>query len=361
MDHPLDLQPGLQALVAAERDLHPRLTGGPHAGRALVQVAVRQVDQHRRHLRHRFGVSGINRVAQPGHPVVPRQGGHQYLPGGGHCLQQIRPLVQVHAVFDGVGAVADRRRAAVQPLGMGGDPEAQAVRLIGHGRQLRLGQLERIGILHLVGPGPGRHHLDEVGTGADLLPDRAPHVVRAVCLPVHVAVETPARRRRRDDLPAGQQARAAERAVAHRLPRLLRRQALRARDADGRHPVAQIVAQLGLQEVRAGPREHRLRAAQDLRDPARRVGVRVDQPRHQRPLPHVQPPGTIRARLRRIPDVPDDPVLHQDRRALADRRAGAVKQPRAGQPQPSLSGGRRRYQRREPMCHAGTAPPRIVT
>ena len=96
-----------------------------------------------------------------------------------------------------------------------------------------------------------------------------------------------------------------------------------------------------------------------LGDPARRVGMRVDQPRHQRPLPHIQLPGTIRARLRRISDVADDPVLHQDRRALAGRCAGAVKQPRAGQPQPAPGRGRVRHQCREPMCHAGTAPPRI--
>ena len=47
--HPLDLQAGGQAHVAAERDLDPGLPGGPHAGRALLEVVLRQFGQHRRH------------------------------------------------------------------------------------------------------------------------------------------------------------------------------------------------------------------------------------------------------------------------------------------------------------------------
>src|SRR5204862_487686 len=60
MDHPLELQPGGHAHVAAERDLDPRPAGGAHAGRAVVDVAVRQLGQHRRHLRHRLGLGRVD-------------------------------------------------------------------------------------------------------------------------------------------------------------------------------------------------------------------------------------------------------------------------------------------------------------
>ena len=294
-------------------------------------------------------------LAQAGHPVVAGQGGHQHLARGGHGVQQIRPLVQVHAVLDRVDAVPDRRRAAVQALGVRGDAVAQPVRLVGDGGQFGVGELERIGILELVGPGAGGHHLDEVRAPPDLLPDRAPHVVFAVGLAVHVTVEAPARGGRGDDLAAGQQARAAERAVAHGLPGLLRQQALGAGHADGGHPEAQVVTQLGLQEVGVNAGERFLGALGGVRDGSRGVRVGVGQARHEDPLAQIQRAGTVRARLGGVGHPADHPVFDQDRRVLAQRRPGAVPQPCSGQPEPSLIRGGRRDQRREPVRHVPAA------
>ena len=254
------------------------LTPACRAARMLAapscEVVLRQFGQHRRHPGigvRRGRVEGLPRAGrrvdglpQAGHPVVARQRGHQDLARGGHRLQQVRPPVQVHAMLDGVHAVPDRRRAAVQALGVRGHPVAHPVRLVGDRGQFRLGELERLWVLELVGAGAGRHHLDEVRAGPDLLPDRPPDVIGAIGLPVHVAVETPARRRRRDDLAAGQKPGTAERAVAHGLPGRLRHQPLRPADPDGGHAEAQIVTEFGLQEVRRDPRQRLLGALRGL-------------------------------------------------------------------------------------------------
>ena len=158
-------------------------------------------------------------------------------------------------MLESVRAAGDRRLAAGQPLGVRRQPETHPVRLIGHGRQLRLGQLERIGVLQLVRAGAGRHDLDEIGACPDLLADRPAHVIRAVGLPVHVAIETAARGSGRDDPAAGQQSGTAERAVAHRLAGLLRREPLGSGNADGGDAAAQVSAQVGLQEMRGDPRQ----------------------------------------------------------------------------------------------------------
>ncbi len=241
--------------------------------------------------------------------------------------------------------------AAVQALGVGGDPEAQAVGLVHHRGQLRVGELERVGIFQLVGAGAGRHHLDEVGSGPYLLADRPPHIVLAVGLAVHVTVETSARRRGRDDLPAGQQPGTAERAVAHRLPGLLRHQPLRPADPDGGDTEAQVVAEFGLQEVSCDAGQRFLSALRHLRDGARGVRVGVGQPGHEDTLTYIQRPGAVGARLAGVGDPADDSVLDQDRRVLAQRRSGAVKEARSGQPDPLLGRGGRRDQCREPVCH----------
>ena len=259
-------------------------------------------------------------------------------------------------MLDGVHAVPDRRRAAVQALGVRGHPVAQPAGLVGDGGQLRLGELERLGVLELVGAGAGRHHLDEVDAGPDLFPDRAPDVVGAVRLPVHVAVEAPAGRRGRDDLPAGQQPGTAERAVAHGLPGLLRHQPLRPDHPDGGHAEAQVVAELRLQEVRRDPRQRFLGPLGGVRHTAGRVGVRVGQPRHQHPPTQVDRAGALRAPLPVVRDTADHAALYQDRRVLAQRASGAVEQPRPGQPEPLLGRGRSRDQRRKPMRHVVTTP-----
>ncbi len=231
------------------------------------------------------------------------------------------------------------------------------MRLIGHGRQLRFGQLERIGVFQLVRTGAGRHDLDEIGAGPDLLADRPAHVIGAVGLPVHVAIETAARRGSRDDPAAGQQAGAAERAVAHRLPGLLRRQPLGSGDPDGGDAAAQVRAQVGLQEMRGGPGQGLLGAPQGLRHVPGSMRVRVGQAGHQHPLPGVQQPGAVRAGLGRGADPPDDTVLDQHRGPVTDRAAGAVEQPGAGQPQPPARRGRIGDQRREPVRHARLPSP----
>ena len=73
LDHPLDLEPDGQARVAAERDLDARLPRGPHAGRALLDVPLRQFRQHRRHVRLRLGLGRVDDLlAQPRHPARAR-------------------------------------------------------------------------------------------------------------------------------------------------------------------------------------------------------------------------------------------------------------------------------------------------
>jgi hypothetical protein len=181
-----------------------------------------------------------------------------------------------------------------------------------------------------------------------------------VGLAVHVTVETPARRRRGDELPAGQQAGTPERAVAHGLPGLLRKQALRPYDADGGHPVAQVVAQFGLQEVGCDPRQRLLGALGHAGDAARGVRVSVGQPGHLDPLAKLDGAGAVRARLAGVADPADDPVLDQDRRMLAQRRSGAVEQPGPGQPEPPLGRRRGREQRREPVRHVDTASTLVI-
>ena len=257
-------------------------------------------------------------------------------------------------MLDGVGAVPDGRRAPGQPLGVRRHPVPQPVRLVGDGRQFRLGELERLGILELVGAGAGRHHLDEVRAGPDLLPDRPPDVIGAVGFAVHVTVEPSARRGRRDDLPAGQQPGAAERAVPHGLPGLLRHLALRSAHPDGSDAEAQVVAEFGLQEMRRDTRQRRLGPLRDFGHAAGCVGVRVGQPRHQHPLADVHGARAVRARLAGVRDPADDAVLDQDRRIVPQRRAGAVEQPGPGQPEPPPRRGRRRDQGRKPVRHLGT-------
>src|SRR5262249_26741595 len=150
----------------------------------------------------------------------------------------------------------------------------------------------------------------------------------------------------------GQDARAAERAVTHRLPGLLRRQPLRPGDADRGHPPAQVASQLGLQEVRRRPRQHLLRPLLHPRNAARGVRMRVDQPAQQHPLPGVDEPRPRGARLLGGCHPPDHAILNQHRDALTHRAAGAVKQPQPGQTQPARSWRGRRDQRRKPVRHA---------
>ena len=214
-------------------------------------------------------------------------------------VEMFRALVEVHPVLDGVHPVGDRRLASVEALGMGGDLVAHPMGLLDQRRELGIGELQRVGVLHLVRASAGRHDLDEVGPGADLLAHGAAHVVGAVGLPVHVAVEAAPWCRRRNDLAASEHARAPKGPVAHRLAGFLWPDALRPDDADRRDAEPQAVAELGLQEMRRGSRQHLLGAAEGRRRVARRVRVRVDETGKEHAALEVDRPRTFGAGLRR--------------------------------------------------------------
>ena len=163
-----------------------------------------ELDQHRRHLEIECGLGRVDSVAHSGHPVIARQSRNENLAVRSHLLEKVGPFVQVHTVLDGVHPMGDRRLASGQSLGVCGHLEPHAVGLVYQRRELGVGELEGLGVLQLVRTSARRHHLDEVGPGADLLADSAAQVVRAVRLPVHVAIEAAARRSGRNDLPAGE-------------------------------------------------------------------------------------------------------------------------------------------------------------
>ena len=243
--------------------------------------------------------------------------------------------MEVHPVLDGVHPVRDRRLAAVEPLGVRGHLEAHSVGLVDERRELGLGELDRVGVLELVRACARRHHLDEVGTGADLLAHGAAHVVRPVRLSVHVAVEAATRRRRRNDLSAGEQPWAPEGPVTHRLAGLLRAQSLGADDPDRGDALAKAIAELRLQEVRRRPRQHLLGAAERRGRMAGGVRVSVDEPRQNHAAFEVD--GTL-APLghgsEALTDGADHAILDEDRCPLADLVAGAVEKAGVGEPEP---------------------------
>ena len=227
----------------------------------------------------------------------------------------------------------DRELGAGQPLGVRGNPVAEPVRLLDERRDLLAGHLRGIRVLELDRARAGRHQLDEVRAVAELLAHGAADVVRAVGLAVHPGEEAPARARRGDDPPAGQQARPAERAEPHRLARLDDRAAEGADVAHGRHPAAQGLGEVGRDDMRGRAGQQRLGALVRLRQLGLDVRMRVDEPRHQRAPLEVDRRGVAGRRVRGARDELDPAVADEHRRALARRRARAVQQARVGQPE----------------------------
>ena len=121
------------------------------------------------------------------------QGRHQHLPAFGHRGQQLGRAVQRQPVLDRVDTLLDRHPRALQPFGVGGDPEAHAVGLVHDRGQLGGHHLRGLGILAHHRTRAGCHYLDEAGAGADLLAHRLAHLVGPVRLPVHGAEDGAAR------------------------------------------------------------------------------------------------------------------------------------------------------------------------
>ena len=95
-----------------------------------------QLDDAGEHLGVDRGLRGVDGVTETAHPVVAAERRHQHLPAGGHCLQQLGALVEVHAVLDRVHSVGDGRGGPVQALDVGGHPEAHPVSLVNDGGEL---------------------------------------------------------------------------------------------------------------------------------------------------------------------------------------------------------------------------------
>jgi hypothetical protein len=176
----------------------------------------------------------------------------------------------------------------------------------------------------------GRHHLHEVGAVAQLLAHSTPNVVDPVRLPVHPGEEPAARTGGRDDPAAGQDARSAERAVAHRLPGLDDDVADRADGAYGRDPHSKDLAQLRAEHVRERSGQKRLGAAQryGLLEREADVGVRVDEPGEERPAGEIDRARPFGRRLAGARHERDPSVLDEHRCARAVLEP-CVRQPQA--------------------------------
>jgi hypothetical protein len=87
-------------------------------------------------------------------------------------------------MLDRVHHVPDCGRGAVEPLDVRGDPDAHPVCFLHQRLKFSVGELRRVGILQLVRARAGRHHLDEVRPGPQLLTDRLAHVIGSVGLTV---------------------------------------------------------------------------------------------------------------------------------------------------------------------------------
>ena len=320
--------------VVAGGDRDAGCIGRPERQVGLLEVVQCEVDQEVRPRRGRLGArrrpgvgAGV-RGGGAGDAVEAAERRDEHLAGGGHALEQVGALVEVHAVLDGVDAGLDGDLGAVEAFGVGGDAMAHAVGLVDDRRDLLAGHLRGVGVLELDGARAGGHDLDEVGAAPELFADGAADVVGAVGLAVHVAEPAAAGGGGGDDPPAGEQPRAAERAVAHRLAGLEDEVAVGADVADRRDPHAQRRAQVGGQEVRARPGPERLGAGRRGGDVGVDVGVRVDEAGHERAAREVEDRDAVGGRVAGVADARDDAVLDEDGGAVAGRRAGAVEQTR---------------------------------
>ena len=88
----------------------------------------------------------------------------------------------------------------------------------------------------------------------------------------------------------------------------------------------------------AGPGQQRLGAVHRLGLTALDMDVDVDQAGQQHPPGEVEDPRALGNRIAGGTDPLDDPIGNQHGGAVAHRSAGAVKQPRARQPQATRRG-----------------------
>ena len=210
-------------------------------------------------------------------------------------------------------------------LAVRGDAVAHAVRLLDEHAHLVARELRGVGILELDRAGAGRHDLDEVGAVAHLLAHGLADLVGAVGLAVHAGEEAAAGRGRRDDPAAGQDARAVERPVAHRLARLDEQVVVAADVAERRDAHAQQLAEDLRDHVRRRPGPDLLGARlvgglAEVAGAGRRVLVGVDQARHQRAPLDVD---HARALGRRLAGARDRRDARRPRRAPTRARARA--------------------------------------
>ena len=257
-------------------------------------------------------------------------------------------------MLDRVDALLDRELGAGDALAVRGDAVALAMRLLHQRRDLAAGELRRVGVLELDAAGARGHHLDEIRAQAQLLAHRAPHVVGPVGLAVHALEPAPARPGRGDDAPAREHARAAEGSVAHRLACLDDDVPVRADVAHGGDAAAEHLAQVGGEHVPVDARPQRLGARLGGWTVGLEMGVRVDQARHQRAPLELDRPRTLGDAIGGGADRGDATVLHQHRRRVAERRAGAVEESPAGQPEAPARRRRVREQARHASGHGAT-------
>jgi hypothetical protein len=155
-----------RAPVVSRRDLHSGCSGGLQRQVGLLEVVVGELDEQRRpgrrgRLSGRSGarlrlLAETDLVLEAGDTVEAGQGGHQHLAVVRHPLEQVRALVQVHAVLDRVDALLDRDLGAVDPFGVGGDAVALAMGFLDQRRGLGATELRRVWVLEQRAEAGGR-------------------------------------------------------------------------------------------------------------------------------------------------------------------------------------------------------------
>lgn len=224
----LRLQPARPGRRGGCRDdpLHRRETGLHEPHELASVLAVRAgvgAHRHRNAFRAGGGDGPLGGFAQEARPLAHPLG--EEVPVGdevedaqrrdehdsplGHRGEDVRPLERHLAVLERIHAGLDGQPDSREPFRMRGNAEAHPVRLVDDGRQLLGRELRRVHVLVRNGERSRRHHLHEVDTLPDLLAHGAAHPVGPVGLAVHAGKGAGARRGRRHDLPAQDEARAA--------------------------------------------------------------------------------------------------------------------------------------------------------
>ena len=298
-----------------------------------------------------------------GDVVEEVEGGDEHRPALGHPVQQIRPLVEVEAVLDGVDAGPDREFRPGQSLAMRGGPIGLAMGLV-HERAHLVGRhLARVRVLQLHRAGAGAHDLDEVRPGPDLLADGAPDVVGPVGLAVHAREKPPTGRGRGHDSAAEEHPGRGERPVARGLAGVEQDVAVGADVADRRDAVAQQVAERPGHEVAENPVAERLGALGGPREVPRvlehrDMDVGIDQARQHRQAGDIDQAGVIRSAVIRAGDRLDPAVPDVDRARFRGSPPTIVHDMASDERRPSGRGRRIGEERRQATdVHCGMLRP----